>query len=254
MGSHVLVVEQEKAEFNKALRWVCNPSLFLFFLGWLRHRSITNPLLCLPRRRQKRDGRLIQWRNCLSTFNCFHWEENQRTLSSFGRKHFVHKLRSKSFWQAGAHIPNWRPPNTQPTCILQNFKVWSLFQHNFIGSYNTSIIEYLFKVSAWTWSGLDKRDASGWRQVDRVAKDPVVDRWVVDDDQGGQMEDDLVTLKPMEIRTFIIKIQTRVDNWHLVVKLKAMKYNLKINLLIQARFLITSSFFHDIKLTRKKTD
>ena len=34
----------------------------------------------------------------------------------------------------------------------------------------------------------------------------------MDDDQGGQMEDDLVTLKPMEIRTFIIKIQTRVDN------------------------------------------
>ena len=60
---------------------------------------------------------------------------------------------------------------------------------------------------------MDKRDAAGCRQVDRVAKDPVVDRWVVDDDQGGQqMEDDLVTLKPMEIRTFIIKIQTRVDN------------------------------------------
>ena len=59
---------------------------------------------------------------------------------------------------------------------------------------------------------MDKRDASGWRQVDRVAKDPIVDRWIVDDDQGGQMEDDLVTLKPMEIRTFIIKIQTRVDN------------------------------------------
>ena len=64
-----------------------------------------------------------------------------------------------------------------------------------------------------TKANINKRDASGWRQVDRVAKDPVVDRWVVDDDQGGQqMEDDLVTLKPMEIRTFIIKIQTRVDN------------------------------------------
>ena len=30
----------------------------------------------------------------------------------------------------------------------------------------------------------------------------------LNNEQGGEMEDDLVTLQPMEIRTFIVKIQT----------------------------------------------
>ena len=33
------------------------------------------------------------------------------------------------------------------------------------------------------------------------------DRWL-NNEEGGLMDDDLVTLQPMEIRTFIIKIQT----------------------------------------------
>ena len=33
------------------------------------------------------------------------------------------------------------------------------------------------------------------------------DRWV-NNEEGGELEDDLVTLQPMDIRTFIIKIQT----------------------------------------------
>ena len=41
------------------------------------------------------------------------------------------------------------------------------------------------------------------------------DRWLnneqggeLNNEQGGEVEDDLVTLQPMEIRTFIVKIQT----------------------------------------------
>ena len=30
----------------------------------------------------------------------------------------------------------------------------------------------------------------------------------LNNEQGGEMEDDLVTLQPMEIRTFIVKIQS----------------------------------------------
>ena len=30
----------------------------------------------------------------------------------------------------------------------------------------------------------------------------------MNNEQGGEVEDDLVTLQPMEIRTFIVKIQT----------------------------------------------
>ena len=33
------------------------------------------------------------------------------------------------------------------------------------------------------------------------------DRWL-NNEEGGELEDDLVTLQPMDIRTFIIKIQT----------------------------------------------
>ena len=33
------------------------------------------------------------------------------------------------------------------------------------------------------------------------------DRWL-NNEQRGEMEDDLVTLQPMDVRTFIIKIQT----------------------------------------------
>ena len=33
------------------------------------------------------------------------------------------------------------------------------------------------------------------------------DRWL-DNEQGGEMEDDLVTLQPMDIRTFVIRIHT----------------------------------------------
>ena len=33
------------------------------------------------------------------------------------------------------------------------------------------------------------------------------DRWL-NNEQGGKMEDDLVTLQPMDIRTFVVKILT----------------------------------------------
>ena len=84
-GGHHLVVKQDRAEFNKALRWLSS-SLYPFqsCIGWPPLKNITDLSWFSLRARLKENGGKNQWKSCLQTFSCCPSEEKPVTPSSYG--------------------------------------------------------------------------------------------------------------------------------------------------------------------------
>ena len=133
-GKHLLVIHQDKAGFSKDLRCFSSPTLFVLLLGWLPRKSISNPWLSLPRRRQKEGLSGIQWRNCHQIFSFFPWGDKQRIQSSYGCRHSIKRPMTKDnnpfdrlehIFQIGEH-----PTLSQPASYrLSKYQISSII-HN----------------------------------------------------------------------------------------------------------------------------